>query len=142
MTSGADNDASAEKIDAWRRAQLTVDYRGSHVSFEQVAQARHEPLYLITGWNPGAEISSHETNERANEQLAQLLEEAGYRFWPAVGADPSSDWSEPGYMVEGADRESMRALGRSFGQVAIYEGDGSGVRIVWCERDLVIEKND
>jgi len=141
VTSGADNDVSGETIEAWRRAQLTVEFQGSFISFEEVTRDRQQPLYMITGWNPGGEASPLESNERANAQLAQLLEEAGYRIWPAVGADPSSEWREPGFMVEGADRSSMRALGRSFGQVAIFEGDSSGVRIVWCERDLVIEKN-
>jgi nicotinamidase-related amidase len=141
VTLDADDGVSDQTVEAWRRAQLTVEYEGSIVAFAEVARHFNTPVFLITGWNPGGDALPRQDNERANEDLVRVLDDAGFEFWPAVGADASSEWSEPGFMVNGADRSSMRALGRRFGQVAIYEADAAGVRIVWCERDLVIEKD-
>ncbi|HET9692183.1 MAG TPA: DUF3293 domain-containing protein, partial [Acidimicrobiales bacterium] len=49
-------------------------------------------------------------------------------------------WAEPGHLVAGLDRDGARALGRAFGQVAVFEwSQAAGVlAVVACDGARVV----
>ncbi len=79
-----------------------------------------EPLFGVTGWNPGEERPLDD-NERANDRLAERLRAEGIEHVDAVGSAPDHRWSEPGFVLIGTDRATALRLAREFGQLAIHE---------------------
>lgn len=79
-----------------------------------------EPLFGVTGWNPGVERPIEE-NQRANERLQRRLIELGIRHVDAVGSSPDGTWQEPGFVLIGTDRATALSTADEFGQLAIHE---------------------
>jgi hypothetical protein len=83
---------------------------------------------VITAWNPRSEEKSKAENDAAQVRLIATLDKAGLRHLPAFGTDPKEDWKgEDSLLVLGASRETVEALGRTYGQNCI----------VWAEADAV-----
>ena len=57
----------------------------------------------------------------------------------AIGRDPDGPHAEPGFAVRGIDRATARELGRDFDQEAVFEIDATGIRIVACFSEQVVE---
>lgn len=88
-----------------------------------------EPLFGVTGWNPGEERSLEE-NVAANRRLAERLDEMGIRWIEAVGSSPDGSWREPGFALIGTDRATALGIAREFGQLAIHEMVGGKLGVV------------
>ena len=79
-----------------------------------------EPLFGVTGWNPG-EDRPRDENERANERLGERLTALGIRHVDAVGSSPDGTWQEPGFVLIGTDQATALSTADEFGQLAIHE---------------------
>jgi acetyl esterase/lipase len=126
----------------WRRAILEVepgDEAGALVHPAVISKREGRAVHLITGWNPRGSERPAEENEAANEALAAELGRRAHKWLAATGRDEASTWVEPGFCVLDLDREEAAELGRAFGQLAIYEIDGSEVSVVWCDSGRVVQ---
>ena|SRR5215204_5608351 len=57
---------------------------------------------------------------------------------PSVGGHPGSAWLEPGVAVIGLSRHQARALGRAYGQLAVYELQGATRWVIACGNDDIL----
>lgn len=97
-------------------------------------------VHVLTAWNPGDDRPSREVNDAANERLRALLVERGLEPRRAVGADPDSDHFEESWAVVGLDDDAARAIGASFGQVAVFRLSGSVQTVLACTEDWSVSR--
>ena len=95
-----------------------------------VCVSRGAGARVMTAWNPGFDRPTPTKNEAANIQMRADLELAGNEVWLSEGAAPDGDFSEPGFLVWGMNREVAVEIARKYCQFAIYEYDNQGVRTV------------
>jgi len=78
-------------------------------------------LYVVTAFNPGGAFRDPSENGRAQVALEDELRRAGLKCWRAAGGDPAWSHVEPSVAVIGIDRAAALAIGRRYGQEAIFE---------------------
>lgn len=88
-----------------------------------------QPVAIITAWNPSSGsdrpiLQSPEENEKAQKQLSQYLQNRGLEYYDAVGYAVDGSHSEPSFAVFQISRERAAAIGRRFGQAAVFYFDG------------------
>ena len=96
-----------------------------------------EPCHVITAWNPDSVPTSGEKNDAANDQLEATIIRRGGTVEPVVGRSSDNTWSEDSFLVVGVSREQAVDIGRSFGQLAIFELDRHSVHVVRCDDGTV-----
>ena len=80
-------------------------------------------FHIITGYNPG-EFVGDEINAKADEALRKELNLAGSRCFRVIGCSPDLKHQEQGWGVAGQSEERALAIGRQYGQNAIFEVSG------------------
>jgi hypothetical protein len=75
---------------------------------------------------------------RRHLDLAARLEHAASRVGPAVGFAPDLSYGEQCFAVWGLERAAAVAIGLEFHQLAIFEIDADGVRVVGCADGAVL----
>jgi hypothetical protein len=88
-----------------------------------------ESSAFVTAWNPYSRKCDDEINAELQKKLLDELTTRGQRFVNGVGRHPSSDWTEPSFLVLGVSLEAAKELGRRYEQNAI----------VWCGPNAVPE---
>ena len=116
----------------------------------------HQPVAIITGYNPSAgcdspRLQSVEDNEAANRDVELYLQRRGVEYYKAVGyavtsaghSDVQTEHQnlhqEPSFAVFRISKEEAAAIGRRFGQAAVFYFDGSrrsAGHIVPCGEDV------
>ena len=97
-------------------------------------------FWVLTAWNPGSELFSDTENAERHQALCACLDELGHTWLPALGTSPDESWSEESVAVPGLDRETALALGREFGQEAVFEVTAEYLRVHGCSGDWQIER--
>lgn len=87
-------------------------------------------VHVITAFNPGAARPGVWENFRRHAELEAQIASAGRRSWPAVGG---GRYGEVSSVIAGLTRSQARALGRRFGQDAIFEWTPQRWSIVACD---------
>ena len=90
------------------------------------------PVVVVTAWNPDSEVRPEEINRAANEALVADLDRRGLRHWPATGRDPEVLHHEDGVAVTGMTEAEGIALGRRFGQAAVFVWTPEAWEVVSC----------
>jgi hypothetical protein len=93
---------------------------------EPVEEIRH----VVTAWNPSGEPANEAKNRELNETLRVVLEQAGASTEPVIGKSAEGKWAEESWLVTGLDRARVAALAGEFDQIALFELEGSEVRII------------
>ncbi|MFI6360240.1 DUF3293 domain-containing protein [Streptomyces sp. NPDC050743] len=89
-------------------------------------------IHVITAHNPGGGLTSRLENDRAHQELLDQLRRRGIRWLPAVGGDPEGRHTEESAAIVGlSDREAC-ALGRQFGQDAVFAWSDTTWRLLSC----------
>lgn len=85
---------------------------------------------FITAWNPRSEAFSEQGNRERNGELADLIAQGGWEYYPGVGAGTDGSWppEESFWMLNVPPEDTIR-LGRRFGQNAL----------LWWEKGKVVE---
>jgi hypothetical protein len=117
-----------------------IDGRVVRLRAPEVDPLPADPLFVLTAWNPGGVDRDVATNDDAERALEQELASAGTTSWPALGRSPDDSWSEPGVAVTGPDRAAACALGKRYGQLAVYELTEELVRVVRCADRAVVRE--
>jgi len=90
------------------------------------------PVHIITAHNPGGHLSSPDDNEVAQSRLVARVAETALEHYPAERGDRAWEHVEPSLAVVGLDREQACALGREFGQDAIFEWSPGALAVLSC----------
>ena len=96
------------------------------------ALAEMGSFWVVTTWNPFSEELSSAVNASRHAELCERLGNDGLAWLPAVGSSPDGGWAEESVAVVGIDRAAARALGREFGQHAVFEVADGLLRVHAC----------
>ena len=94
-----------------------------------------EPVVVVTAWNPASIRLEPDVNGARQRTLALELGTRGLPWWPATGGDLGSGHREEGAAVPGLSEEDGRALGRRYGQAAVYVWTPDAWEVVACDGD-------
>lgn len=88
-----------------------------------------QSVAIITAYNPSAGsdhpiLLSDEENGRAQRRLEEYLQSRGIEYYNAVGYAVDGSHSEPSFALFRMSREQAAAIGRRFGQAAIFYFEG------------------
>ncbi len=119
-------------IEPYRTAVVEVEVDGSLRAWDEVPRPDGTRIHVITAHNPGSERRPAGENRAANARLEAALRTRGYTYLPAVNRAPDGGWEEEAFAVMGAPREEILALGRTFGQLAVYEIGDRGREVLAC----------
>lgn len=89
-------------------------------------------IHIVTAFNPGGRQAPAHANLRAQHELLQTIGLRGLQSWPAVGGDPAGTHAEISAAVVGLDDAEARALGRRFGQDAVFAWSPASWRLLAC----------
>lgn len=80
-----------------------------------------EPIAVVTAWNPASHTRPREENERAQNLLIEAIESHSRPWLKVTGASPDGSWVEPSIAIGGVERNEAVALGKDYGQRAIFQ---------------------
>jgi len=89
-------------------------------------------IHVITADNPGRDVSA-EANAAAHERLLARATELHWEVVHAHGGDPSWTHVEACIAVFGAPVDEVLAIGREFGQDAVFEWTPSVWNLISCD---------
>ncbi|MER7842183.1 DUF3293 domain-containing protein [Streptomyces sp. NPDC096040] len=93
---------------------------------------RAHTIHIVTAFNPRGRNTAVRANLRAQHELVRILDLRGLRWWPAVGGDAAGTHGEISAAVVGMDDAQARALGRQFGQDAVFAWSPASWRLLGC----------
>ncbi len=88
-------------------------------------------LHVITAVQPGSDPGSEDSAARIR-LLNKQLENENPEFLRAVGSSIDGTYCEESFAIFGLDDDQARALGRRFGQVAIFSWRGPTWSLLAC----------
>ncbi|MFF1810752.1 DUF3293 domain-containing protein [Streptomyces sp. NPDC058251] len=89
-------------------------------------------IHIVTAFNPRGRSTTVRANLRAQHELLRTLGLRGLQWWPAVGGDAAGTHAEISAAVVGMDDAQARALGRRFGQDAVFAWSPASWRLLGC----------
>lgn len=128
--------------DSYIRAVLRIELPGKTLRIKPADLGRSHDIdfsdvgdgtvYVITAYNPAGNVVPDEANTAAHQRLTARLEEVGATYHEAAGGDAEWVHVEPGFAISGMSQEDARALGREFGQDAIFGLSSTTLTILSC----------
>ena len=99
-----------------------------------LVDASHDrgPLWTVTAYNPYSVPRPDTVNVRRQVDLQAEVDRSGWTSFPATGSSPDGSWSEPGLALAGVSEEQALALGREWGQHALYLAVDGVLWVVEC----------
>lgn len=122
------------------RTLVSIEEGGHLVEAAVSPMAMGQVVHVITAWNPGEARPARHENDAASRRLRQVLVDRGLAPRRAVGADPDSDHAEESWAVSGLDDQEARAIGASFGQVAVFRISGGTQTVLACDGDWSLSR--
>ncbi|PVZ63453.1 DUF3293 domain-containing protein [Pelagibaculum spongiae] len=88
---------------------------------------------IITAYNPKSELQADAENQRANQQLLQVITDGGFSTLPGDGVPASESWStELGYFICNISQSRATELAKQFKQNAIIiSGEKNLAKLLW-----------
>jgi hypothetical protein len=86
------------------------------------------PVHIITAYNPEGREADASLNENRHVELLELMSERD--IVSTVGSAPDGSFAEPGCAIFDLGLDEALALGRLFGQRAIYRWTASALTVV------------
>jgi hypothetical protein len=87
---------------------------------------------IVTACDPGDRPQPEGLNRRADDGLAAEIDRTGWRRFRVIGASPDLRHQEPGWGVVAGSLPDAVALGRRWGQRAIFWVEDDGLHLVDC----------
>ena len=88
-------------------------------------------FHIITAYNPGVIVGS-DINAKADEELRRELNLAGSRCFRITGCSSDLKHQEQGWGVAGLSEERALAIGRQYGQNAIFDITAGVLSVIGC----------
>ena len=120
--------------------EVTVEIDGRWVDVASAVASLGSPVVVITAWNPDSEALADAENAERNERLSSDLTRLTDRIFPAVGRSPDGSWEESSFAIVGVAEAEVLALGRRYGQAAIFASDGTELRVLGCFGGWVLDR--
>jgi hypothetical protein len=95
------------------------------------------PIHIITAYNPRGIEADVAANEARHAALAEAL--GSREAFATVGSATDGSMAEPGLAVVGLELDEAVALGRRFGQVAIYRWTTDALAIIGVDDRRTVE---
>jgi hypothetical protein len=89
-------------------------------------------IHIVTAHNPRGQLAPRLDNDRAHQELIGLLRREGHRWWPALGGDQDGRHTEVSAAIVGLTDIDARALGRKFGQDAVFAWSATAWKLLSC----------
>ncbi|MGW2788101.1 DUF3293 domain-containing protein [Streptomyces populi] len=89
-------------------------------------------IHIVTAFNPHGRPTTARANLQAQHELLHDLGLRGLQWWPALGGDPVGTHAEISAAIVGMDDAQARALGRQFGQDAVFAWSPASWRLLAC----------
>ncbi len=89
-------------------------------------------IHIVTAFNPRGRNATVRANLRAQHELLRILGLRGLQWLPAVGGDAAGTRAEISAAVLGMNDAQARALGRRFGQDAVFAWSPTAWRLLDC----------
>lgn len=122
--------------ETYERAVYEAELETGHVAFRigrpPQGRAPEGALAIVTAWNPAHERPGDPANRKANARLAAEIERRGLRCRPALGRSEDGAHVESSFAVADITGAEAAALGRRFGQAAVFYWDGAEAHILPC----------
>jgi hypothetical protein len=93
------------------------------------------PVVVLTAWDPGSVRQEESVNRARHDELVAALAALTVSWWPATGRDPDGDHLEEGAAVTGLTVTDALAMGRRFGQAAVYVWTPVAWQVHSCTED-------
>ncbi|MFD7686327.1 DUF3293 domain-containing protein [Streptomyces sp. NPDC059781] len=120
-----------------RAVRVAPRPRGTAEGFFPVPDGSGATVHVITAWNPRGRTASADANARDQRLLLDEVRRRGLTSWPAVGGDVCGTHREESVAVVGLSDAAACALGRRFGQDAIFAWTPGAWRVLACESGAV-----
>jgi hypothetical protein len=130
--------------DEYVRAVVRIELVGGLVQIAPAPPGRadgtfpdvpHDVVYVVTAFNPAGLISPEAANQQAHTALIRRLAADHATYWEAAGGDPGWTHTEAGFALIGVDEDYAKALGRDFGQDAIFEWTPTELSVLACDSE-------
>jgi len=131
---------SGDLANLYLKTLISIDEDDVLVPAQSSSLVRGSRVHVITAWNPGDERPSPSENDASNRALHERLIERGLHPRRAVGADPDSAHFEESWAVIGLDDHEARAIGASFGQVAVFRIFDGLQTVLACSEDWSLSR--
>ncbi len=87
---------------------------------------------IVTACNPGDRLQPEGANRQADDGLAAELDRRGWQRFRVIGASPDLRHQEPGWGAVTRSMAEAVALGRRWGQRAVFWVEGDALWLVDC----------
>lgn len=87
---------------------------------------------IVTACNPGDRLCSEAENQEADQGLVADLDRLGWPRFRLIGGSPDFRHQEPGWGVATGSMAEAVALGRRWGQAAVFWVEGDALSLVDC----------
>ena len=123
---------SAELLAKYGETVVEIFLDGETLSYQELHAILQRDFYMITAANPYSQLLTDEENKDRNQSLRGELSNISELILPAIGRDPTSDWSEHGWVLPSQDASPLIELARKFQQNAIFKFSESGKQVINC----------
>ena len=123
---------SAELLAKYGETVVEIFLDGETLSYQELHAIWKCHFYMITAANPYSQLLTDEENKTRNQSLHLELSNISDLILPAIGRDPTSDWSEHGWVLPSQDASLLIDLARKFQQNAIFKFSESGKQVIEC----------
>lgn len=122
----------AELLGKYGETVVEIFLDGKTLSYQELYAIWQRDFYMITAANPYSQLLSDEENKARNQSLHGELTKISELILSAIGRDPTSDWSEHGWVLPTSDEKLLIDLARKFHQNAIFKFSESGKQVIDC----------
>jgi hypothetical protein len=123
---------SAELLAKYGETVVEIFLDGETLSNQELHAIWQRDFYMITAANPYSQLLTDEENKARNQSLHVELSNISDLILPAIGRDPTSDWSEHGWALPTSDEKLLIDLARKFKQNAIFKFSENGKQVIDC----------
>jgi hypothetical protein len=122
----------AELLGKYGETVVEIFLDGKTLAYQELYAIWQRDFYMITAANPYSQLLSDEENKARNQSLHVELTKISELILSAIGRDPTSDWSEHGWVLPTSDEKLLIDLARKFHQNAIFKFSESGKQVIDC----------
>jgi hypothetical protein len=97
------------------------------------------PVHVVTAHNPGAERPGPAENDARQARLEAELDARGLGHWPTVAGAEDGSHAEAGALVAGLSDGEATALGRTWGQDAVFRWSATAWTVLACDDAAPVE---